>query len=665
MRAVVVALLFALAGCPADEAAEGPTAAEATPTVPVDASGLPDPLADDAYAWCHEAEADADQAARWCRLLDDAPPEVCPGLRATCDNGVFEATGCQRGQGGTGSGAGGMGGAPGTPEDPWRPGQGCDADAPSLGCGGGELMTLLGELLRWVVALAVAALVVVLIRQLLLRMGWIAPPAREVRVAAVDVVEDVIEGDDDLPAWSEDRLLQAAHEALAAGRLGEAVVFARGAALRRLARQERLTLHRARTDREYLRAVEADREVHAGLTDILRAVEDHRWAGRILSHDTATRALDAAGRLLAMLLLAWALLVPTDALAARRHAPNGDAALWELLDEAGWVRVEDATWLRDVDDTVDVVVVDLYGVRPTPEDWDALKVWTRQGGILVLGGPPPKGDEAFELLGRHDLFSVVDDGVLELGSLDGDRVPVPVWPGGPTYAYCDAVLPLVGVPDDAERLQSEAFSDCPRAAPIAAMPMRDGWVVGIADPMLLRNGALMVPENRTFLLGWLEAGEPLWGPAPDAPRVLLATVSAGDGPQSPAGALSNARLLPFVLQLGVTWALAAFAFGWPLRRLRDGDEARRLAFAEHAEALGRHWEVVGDRRHAAAALAGLLLDRHGARGLAGLLVARGMAPAAARDLVGRAEALVDGRTTSGDGDVATVEALWTTLHPTT
>ena len=123
MRSARWLLLAALLGCDAvealgDSATDTPEESDVPWTADSDHTDQiapADPLASEDFAFCHEAAADADQAARWCELLDEAPPEVCPGLRATCESGTFRATpsGC--------AGALPGGGGWGSTEDPGAP----------------------------------------------------------------------------------------------------------------------------------------------------------------------------------------------------------------------------------------------------------------------------------------------------------------------------------------------------------------------------------------------------------------------------------------------------------------------------------------------------------------------------------------------------------------
>lgn len=670
MRALVVVGLLGVAACGTGWLGVDAGDTDTDTALPIPGTVIPDPLASEDFAFCHEDGADADQARRWCAMLDDLPPDACPGLRQTCAEGAFEVT-----QGGCDDFGRGLEGAfSGDAEEvdrAWeRSSNGCTAQTLK---GGDALVTWLG-------AISVAVLLIGLARMLLRSVGWgrhapLFPEPPQAAVAAV--VDDGIEGDDDLPALPEAELLARARTALTEGRLGEAVVYARGAALRRLARHGRLVLHRARTDREYLRAVRDDPATRDALGQLLRAVEDHRFAGRVLSEAAARGAVDAAGRLVGVALAVLLLGLLTPAWASRRHAPDGDAALARLLDDAGYRRVRDGGWLVDVDGDVDVVVLDLTRVIPREEDWDALQTWVEDGGVLVVGATLTTSLGGFgAMFGSWTLASTHGDDLVTRGFLRDGDVPVPRWPSGPFMAWCgEDNVPLVVVPrrvarkdhleveggqDDAD---DEEAATCPLPRVVAMAPWGEGFVVGIADADLFRNAALAVPDNRAFLVGLLPAGRDAGVfDLPEHPRVLLATVGGTGKPPSPLSVMANARLLPFILQLFAFWTLLALWRGWPLVPAHDPPDRARADFGEHARALGRHWQALEATRYAAAAHARWALSLLGPRGVAQALVRHGRSVAEADRTVAEVEALVaDADGADDPEDLLLVEELWSTM----
>ena len=56
-------------------------------------------LDDEVYRFCHQAGFDKTAALAYCELLEDLPPEVCPGMRESCTTEVEERrdAGCDGG----------------------------------------------------------------------------------------------------------------------------------------------------------------------------------------------------------------------------------------------------------------------------------------------------------------------------------------------------------------------------------------------------------------------------------------------------------------------------------------------------------------------------------------------------------------------------------------
>ncbi len=634
----------------------------------VEPSALPDPLSDAAYAFCHEAGADADQVRAWCSLVPKLPPDACPGLRATCTAGDFEAmpTSCA-GLTGTPDDLGGFAGHPnGEENEVWRAPPGCarmaEGCVPAIGVGAG-----LSSFITWGAALVVALLVLLLVRMILRRLGvWTgrsAPSALD--LSRVEVRG--IEGDDDLPALPEHELLARAWALLEAGQLGEAVIMARGAALRRLARRGWLHLHRARTDREYLAALRDQPEERAHIAVTLAAVETHRFALRPLDVGEARAAVEAAARIVVVVLLTL-LLLPTQAWAGRRYAPYGDAAVYDLMEGLGWKVDATPGRLDAIHDGVDLVVVDLQAVKVDDPTWEALLAWVEGGGLLLVAGSM---EERFPEVGERGLYTGAEPDLHVASWLAEAGVPAPVLPNGPTYQWCDGDgLLLAGLPEDAPRLSEESrperARDCAEPQAAAALLRGEGVVIAVAEALLLRNGALMLEENRRFLVGVLtsplEADE--WE-LPEHPVVWLATASSVAPPRNPFQVLAGARMLPLVAHLLLVWGVLVLARGWPLSPRRDPPEAGRRDFMEHVEALGARWREVGASRHAAASVASLVLGQLGARGLHDRTLRAGYDEAGAADLVRRAEAVAaDPQGVNSPDDIQLVEDLCKVMRPT-
>jgi hypothetical protein len=542
-----------------------------------------------AYRFCHTPGANAQDAQAWCDLLDDLPPERCPGLRATCAGEVTrDPVGCEPPGSGDGGDPDAIAGAPEAPPEPWDCGEMPRADG-------------LQQLLRWVAALSVAVLVLVLLRLAWTTFGRARPPApRKTELPPLVVSSDGT----DVPDAPSGDLLDAARSALAEGRTSEAVLLARGAVLRKLGELGRIWLHRSRTDREYVRSVRSDAALHGDLRELCAAAETVRWQGAPIDHARAGQALAAAERLFGVLTvqrvgqgptarmlwwlvlpaLAWGLPV-SDAEAQQevweRYAPGGDAALLDVSRLYGYDAGFRLTNLSMVDERVDVLVIDTVHVQPVDEQWTHLRTWVEQGGVLLLGGDPG----AFPELGE----TVHPEGQVELlkpWQLMG--LPTPRWPNGPLSAFREG--------------QGWALvADEEGNAIIEVLDLGLGAVVAIADPALLWNGAYVHPDNERFMGELLYAGQSAEGwPVGHPARVQLATRAAAAAPSESAqnqtndmvGALASSGLLLFVIQLIATGTLVALWRGWPFAPLRDPPDPGRHAFVEHVRALGiRYWRL--------------------------------------------------------------------------
>lgn len=627
-----------------------------------------DPVLDEAYRFCHVPGAQADEAREWCDLLDDIPPDRCPGLRETCDGAppqqdMADFMEAIRGCGASGEGGKSRGFAPPAEPEPSRP-MSCDEP---MDCNAPPEAGMLPAVFRWVIAILVGLGVLVLLR--LLITWWGARLDREVRTTPSEPVVVAIDDPQAVPELPSGDLLSAARRALAEGRTGDAVLLARGAALRRLGELGRLSLHRARTDREYVRAVRKDVALHEPLREVIRAVEVHRWGGRPVSIDMARAALGAAERLVGtgLLLIAVVVGLEADASAQSRYGPYGDAALRELYARGGY----EASWrlrgLQSLDGTTDVVVVDLSAIELLEEDQQALADWVAAGGVLITAGD---ATAVFPQLGEH----VVGWWDLEV---DGEAL------GGapPTDELLDAAMrraragrdapPLLPVPrfadgaDGCFRIGADVRSwveidlQGHTCSVVAALSHGEGGVIAIADGRLLRNASLAVPRNEAFLIEAPYAGYDagMWD-LPLPARLELAT-RAGEDSQNPLTALANAKLLPVVLQLLGLGVLIAMWRGWPFGPLRDPPEEGRLAFGEHVRALGTRYARMGASRHALSAFSRLWLARLGPAGVAQAARRAGMDAERSQRLVEAVEDAAEhpeGKNRPEDLEI--VEELW-------
>lgn len=615
------------------------------------------------YRFCHDPGFQASEAHTWCDYADELPPDRCPGFQETCrDKSLQQSSGCSEG------GARPPGSSPRAPKEPWEP-QSCDAE----GCDASETGGI-GTLLKWFTAFFVAAVLLVVVRLLFRFAGAPEPlPRRVVTTAAPPPADDL----PDVPDLPSDDLLRSARQALSEGRYGDAVVLARGASLRRLGEAGKLRLHRSRTDREYVRHVRQQSELHGSLREVVSAVERHRWGGRPVDEALATGALAAAERILhalstpsmaarrsgatvGLLLVAGLALSPSDGWAQGfgRHGPYGDAAIHDLLEtwgyEVSW-RSEPLSALRPGDEAVDALILDLVGLSPTDDDWSAIREWVEGGGVLIVAGPTTA---AIPELG---LVQALDAGYpTELTPELAPYLPAPRWPDGADVVFDSPEgrpwIVAVG------RARAEPPSDDltywldeGETAPVAVeLQLGDGVVLGFADDRILANAFLLLPDNEAFLGDLLHTGQGALGwPLPTPIRVQLATRAAVDQDAPPAQA-ANPRMIPFVLQLMFTWTLLVLWRGWPFAVLRDPPDEGRVRFSDHVDALASRYLRAKGHEHAASGMARLWLHRIGPAGL--LLAARraGYDAQAAARLVADTESAAEGQ----GGDLELVEELW-------
>lgn len=614
--------------------------------------GVDPAVLDESFRFCHDAELDLPEREldAWCDLLDEAPEEQCPGLREACaareddtDPGPPPSSGC-----------GGQGGGSGSVEPPEAP------QAPTRPAPSSELDLTLAEgfvsIVRWTVAFLVAAVLVGLL-YLLVRVlvRWFgnrrvedAPtperPAVQVTVAVPDP--------DEVPDAPVGDLLSGARAALAAGRLEDAVLLARGASLRSLGNAGRLRLHRSRTDREYVRALRREKELQGHLRAVVRAVEDVRWGGRRVSAEVAAAAVEAASRVIAptavLFLVLGALLALPGTARADEYALDGAAALPSVFERYGF----EVSWrlrtVQSVDDSVDVLVLDTWDVVLEEDDGVVLRQWVEDGGLLVVSGLPP----GFPELGTLETWPRVEADLRVHRHARDAGLGLPRLPGhAPDHVFRDGDARALVVAD-------AASGD---AAVIASLyKVGRGAVVAVSDSRVFRNGFFLAPANVTFVGGLPWAIQDMgWVDLPPEPRLELVTIGGSPSGGSPLGAMANARLLPFVLQLLLLLAVVALWRGWPFGPLRDPPSEGRLLFAEHAEALGRRLRRVGASRHVASTHADLWLRRLGPVALQAAAERHGYSPEQARDLVSRARALADDPDgPDGPGDLDTLEELW-------
>jgi len=594
----------------------------------------PTVLDDSDFRFCHR-NADYRYNPLFCPLLEDLPEDRCVGLREFCAAPEdAPSRGCDAPTAGDGVLGSGPASAPDRASAEWdlSPSS-CSSESQTP-----TASTLLGWVFAFFVALLLGGVAALVLRFLGLRSD--TPAAPTVRVLRLDEEEqDFAEAVDDVPDLPSEDLLSAARRALENGGYGEAAVLARGAVLRRLGEKRVLKLHRARTDREYLRQAAEHR---AELGTVLDVAEQHRWGQVPLDAPRVQAALAAAARLLAaVLLLLWA---GTALGANERYGPEGDVGLERVLANRGLsvsYRLRSLESLSPEDESPDVLVLDLSGIAPTDDAWAAIRLWVEAGHVLWVAGQPV----GFPELGER----VEVEGPAFLGIGLGDEgLTQPVWPGGPGLGF--------------ER--GDGWVVAGGANPVSVVQVGEGVVLALADPILFWNGSLVDPRNEAFLGEALLLGQRRGWRMHNPIEVQLATLAAGASDNDPMQSVRNLRLLPFVLQVLVLWGVVVAWRGWPFAPLVDPPSEGRRDFGEHLDALARRYRATGGRRIVASAYAALLLERLRRTGL--VLAARrhGYSGAEAEQLANRATELAENPDAPGErSDFECMEDLWKVTRP--
>jgi hypothetical protein len=388
-----------------------------------------------------------------------------------------------------------------------------------------------------------------------------------------------------------------------------------------------------------------------------------RWARAVPVAADADAALSAARQLVTMSLL---LLVATTAAAADRWAPDGDAALYDLLDEGWRVDGRPVAWRRlGADDHL--VVLDADAVVLDVTDAEAVRDWVGRGGLLWVIGDPPEGLDhvvrgSISVRARLPLFHD-----LAIGA----RLP-----DGPARAfldYAEGMAPLAFAPwwvvptDTDDPIRCTEDDPCGTVAegyiaPVATFLCEGRGAIGfVADRRVFANAAFVDPHNARALLQLLRS--PVAACELDLPLEPVARIaSSASGDVPPLEALRQARLLPAVAQLLAGWMLLAWSLGVPFGPPRGEAVDARREFADHFRALANRWRRGGATRWALARLASWWLARRGADGLTRDSVAAGWPPERlARHLAAwRDAAATPGA--PGPSDSEHLEALWTLIR---
>ena len=396
-------------------------------------------------------------------------------------------------------------------------------------------------------------------------------------------------------------LLEQARAAASSGDFARAIQRAHAALLHRLDHDGLIRVAPFRTNGDYVRDLQPRPELRSAVREIVRDVEQVQFGAtrpdatlydRVLRRvvPIATRRGETLLLLLGLTLLSCdpARTYPFD------RSPSGASAVIEL----GAVYDLDikfrTTLLADLDVDEDLgahgrgrTLVLLHDTpAPTASEWSALLEWADNGHHLVLAGVTPPaslgvaiddGAASHELvvsdamqdrLGALDLITA-DDHILLRG--DDSGTPLLNYTSGETYA-----------------VQYERG-------------YRGGEVSILADDRLFTSGGLMLRDNPELLIRlFKELG---------GSDIELADGLLDLGADTPAEALANTHLTPFILQLLALLAILYFWRGVRFGRPHDPPTRSRRQFAEHVEALGGQYARARASRHAVRLYATWALDR--------------------------------------------------------
>jgi hypothetical protein len=287
--------------------------------------------------------------------------------------------------------------------------------------------------------------------------------------------------------------------------------------------------------------------------------------------------------------------------------------------------------------------------------------WVAQGGTLVLLGEPSTWPGAFAAQASR----AVDSGTLAVRPLLG-RGPAAGDGDGASDSDSDSDAEddsagqeaRYGTPEHASLALRPTFAFAGSADVVASFDAggtyaavhrhEAGRVFGVASDELTTNVALLRPGNAAAMVALFSSVD----------RTELRVAEESDGVSPPSTPLAGFQRAGLGLGLvhGVVAALLLFlAEGVRMARPRPDERSRRLAFAEHVEAVGRLYERARAAPHALAAYARFAEERlrarmpRGANDVAAFLslYAR-RPPEECRRLWARAQRAKDGGPPAGD-----------------
>ncbi|MCB9701262.1 MAG: DUF4350 domain-containing protein [Myxococcales bacterium] len=564
-------------------------------------------LADRRFGFCHDERYPLTEGeAAWCPLLPAADP-ICPAFRAACLAPRAEFDGPPGAVAARRKGAPTAGGGEGRREGARRgPAGGRDdrrsADADTSASEGADKAPedepepelepgALGAFAHALVWLIVGGMIVVLLAQLRGGGGRRRPPPRAAEEDAEAPGGPLVAPPVDAAELGVDGLLGRAEAHLRAGELEAAIADAHAALLHRLAERERIRLHPSLTNGDHVRALRGDPPLQDDLRRVVRVVErvhfGHAPIVRADAEGLLGQVRSAMSKIAGVLLLLWTGLACDDAPSYPwSHSPSGAAGVLELLRDRG-LEVDYRLETLDALDPAGPSPIVVDGAELSEREWSALLDHVRGGGRALLAG---FGDD---LPSELEITPKARAGA-QMPPLADDLVPgrALVIPGD---------RGLASTHEGAVVLRADADG----VAYGVRIRLGDGLLVVLADDRLLTNGALAIPDNGEVLVGLVSA----LGDRVELVEGGVRDLAIEGGADDPFEAVARAHLTPAILQL---LALALLLFLWRgahFGRPQDPPPPSRRRFAEHVQALARHYERAGARRHALRLYAGWAMER--------------------------------------------------------
>ena len=543
------------------------------------------------FAFCHDEDYPlSDEEARWCPLLESGTPS-CPAFSATCDGPRAEMTG---------------------PRGPWsirkrrldpessapqktkrqrdesRPRRTSDGPSES---GTMPSFGLPAQMLFWIIIGGALLVLGFSIR------GNIVTGRREHEPEPGSEPGDIggegaatVANSRHAAETDVGRLLGLAEQAAARQEYDAAVDYTHAALLRRLDHDELIRLHRSRTNGDYVRQLRSRPKIHKAVREVLQLVDAAQFdaepttAGAFETLLTKVRTIvTQSGPLALALLLAVTAGVACESLSRATYpwsvSPSGHAAIVALLRKRGAeveVRNRPDFTLTDSGEPSVPAMLLLGGVEPEEATWETVAPWFASGGQLVVAAT-----EAPRWLGVRPVIDESEDSLR--------RVTEPYWDG---TSVTDFMLSLPTGGGIAGLSGSDVFLARGDTAYAGYVPHGAGGVVVLGTDALFCNASMAVPGNAQYAVELLEH---------QGDTVHIVTGRAGSSASpNPVEGIRRTHLTAAVVQL-VLFLLVFYA--WRGARFGSGRDPRatsRRRFAQHARALGQHYQRANAQQHAAA-----------------------------------------------------------------